>query len=291
MVLTIDVITPIVDDPFAFGGIAAANAMSDVYAMGGRPEVALSFAGFPTDALPLSMLSDILRGMSEMAARAGCAIVGGHTVADTEPKCGLAVIGSVDPARVWSHRHAKPGDALILTKALGTGILGQAIKAGRATDAMTQEALAQMLMLNDRARDIGLEVGVIACTDITGFGLLGHLRNVIEAAGVSAVLHASQIPILSSARQFVEQGLVPGGTKRNLAYASAVTTFADAVDANLQLLLADAQTSGGLLLCVAQPRVAEAVTKLRDAGCVHASCIGVLEEATGGAGVVVTVRD
>lgn len=276
MVLTIDVITPIVDDPRAFGGIAAANSISDVYAMGGRPEVALSFAGFPSTELPKEVLGEILRGMQEVAARAGCAIVGGHIISDPEPKCGLAVVGSVDPARVWSQRSARAGDALILTKPLGTGIVGQAIRAGRADERLIARATAQMLMLNDRACEIGLAVSASSCTDVTGFGLLGHLRNLIEASGVSARIEAAAIPILEGVAELATAGLVPGGSKRNLAYAGAVTTFAATVDEARRVILGDAQTSGGLLLCVPAARADEAVRRLRDEGCASAAQIGAL---------------
>lgn len=281
LVLTIDVITPIVDDPRAFGGIAAANALSDVYAMAGRPEVALSFAGFPTDALPLDVLREVLAGMQEVCARAGCAIVGGHTVADAEPKCGLAVVGSVDPARVWSHRGARAGDALVLTKALGTGLLGQGVRKGVARESDVARATEQMLMLNDAARDVGLAVGASSCTDVTGFGLLGHLRNLVEAADLSAEVRANAVPVLEGALPLARAGVVPGGSKRNLSYAAAVTSFADDVDEAMRLVLADAQTSGGLLLAVPADRAAEAVERLVAAGCPRAAAIGALAPPSG----------
>lgn len=278
MVLTIDVITPIVDDPRAFGGIAAANALSDVYAMGGRPEVALSFVGFPTDKLPLSVLAEIMAGLSEVADRAGVAIVGGHSLVDPEPKAGLAVVGSVDPLRVWSHRSALVGQALVLTKALGTGILGQSIRAGTASEPLAQAAVAQMLTLNDRAAAVGLASGATSCTDVTGFGLLGHLRHVLEASGLSAEIEASRVPRLPGALDLAETGAVPGGTKRNLAYAAALTSFASEVPEPLRLLLADAQTSGGLLLCLPEDQADAAVRRLLDEGAAAAR-IGTLVRA------------
>jgi selenide,water dikinase len=279
MVLTIDVITPIVDDPRVFGGIAAANAISDVYAMGGRPEVALSFVGFPTDKLPLSMLAEVLAGMQETCARARCAIVGGHTIADVEPKAGLAVVGSVDPTRVWSQRSAREGQALVLTKALGTGIVGQTIRAGTADEALVRAATAQMLELNDRAAEVGLALGATSCTDVTGFGLLGHLRNLIEASNLSAEIAAHSVPLLEGVLSLAAAGTVPGGSKRNLAYAGAIADFSAEVPEPLRLVLADAQTSGGLLLCLPEDRAEEAVTRLRDAGCARAARIGVLGRA------------
>ncbi len=281
MVLTIDVFTPIVDDPGDFGGIAAANALSDVYAMGGRPEVALSFVGFPTDKLSLDVLAEILAGMRAVCARAGCAIVGGHTIADTEPKAGLAVVGSVDPARVWSHRSAVEGQALILTKALGTGIAGQAIRAGTASEALIRAVTAQMLQLNDVACAVGLDLGATSCTDVTGFGLLGHLKNVIEASRLDAELHAPSVPLLDEVLDLTAAGAVPGGSKRNLAYVAPMVDFAEEVSATQRLLLADAQTSGGLLLCVPESHAERAVQRLRDEGCARAARIGSLRAADG----------
>lgn len=289
LVFTIDVITPIVDDPRTFGGIAAANALSDVWAMGGRPEVALSFVGFPTDKLPLEQLAEVLAGMNDACARAGTAIAGGHTIADAEPKAGLAVLGSVDPARVWSHRTAREGQALVLTKALGTGVIGQAVRAGTAAEASVAAAVAQMLALNDRACAIGLEVGATSATDVTGFGLLGHLGNVIEAAGLAAEIEASAVPLLEGAHALAAAGTVPGGSKRNLKRALGITTFAEGIDEATRILLADAQTSGGLLLCVPEDRAAEAVQRLRDAGCARAATIGRLGRA-GDDGPRISVR-
>jgi len=281
MVLTIDIFTPIVDDPSDFGGIAAANAISDVYAMGGRPEVALSFVGFPTDKLSLDVLADVLAGMRAVCARAGCAIVGGHTIADTEPKAGLAVVGSVDPAQVWSHRNAREGQALILTKALGTGIAGQAIRAGRASEPLIHAVTAQMLQLNDVACAVGLELGATSCTDVTGFGLLGHLKNVIEASHLDAELHAPSVPLIDDVFELAAGGIVPGGSKRNLAYVTPIVDFADDVNETMRLLLADAQTSGGLLLCMPESNAARAVQRLRDEGCPRAAQIGSLRAPTG----------
>jgi selenide,water dikinase len=273
-VLTIDVITPIVDDPRIFGEIAAANALSDVWAMGGKPEIALSFVGFPTDKLPLTALAEVVAGMSDACARARTAIVGGHTIADTEPKAGLAVVGSVDPARVWSQRSAKEGQALVLTKALGTGIVGQAIRGGRASEAMVAAAVAQMRALNDRACEIGLAVGATSCTDVTGFGLLGHLRNLIEASELDAEIRAADVPLIEGVIELAESGVVPGGSKRNLKRALEITEVATGVSDATQLLLADAQTSGGLLLCVPEANAHEAVARLRDAGSERAAVIG-----------------
>jgi selenide,water dikinase len=270
------VITPIVDDPHTFGGIAAANALSDVWAMGGRPEVALSFIGFPTDKLPLEALAEVLAGMNDAVLRAGAVIAGGHTISDAEPKAGLAVVGSVDPAQVWSQRTAREGQVLVLTKALGTGVIGQAIRAGTAAEASVAEAVAQMLALNDRACAIGHAVGATSCTDVTGFGLLGHLGNVLEASDLFAAIDAAAVPLIEGALALAAAGTVPGGSKRNLKRALGMTTFAAGIDDARQLLLADAQTSGGLLLCVPEARADEAVRLLREAGSERAAAIGQL---------------
>jgi selenide,water dikinase len=247
--------------------------------MGGRPEVALSFVGFPTDKLPLEQLAEVLAGMNDACTRARTAIAGGHTIADAEPKAGLAVLGSVDPARVWSHRTAREGQALVLTKALGTGVIGQAVRAGTAPDASVAAAVAQMLALNDRACEIGLDLGATSATDVTGFGLLGHLGNILEAAGLAAEIDARAVPLLEGAHALAAAGTVPGGSKRNLERARGMTTFADDVDQATRLLLADAQTSGGLLLCVPEERAAEAVRRLHDAGCARSATIGWLRRA------------
>jgi selenide, water dikinase len=283
LVLTIDVITPIVDDPRAFGAIAGANALSDVWAMGGRPEVALAFAGFPTDKLPLAALAEVLAGMNDACARARTAVVGGHTISDAEPKAGLAVVGSVDPALIWSQRSAREGQVLVLTKALGTGIVGQAIRAGSASPALVATATAQMMALNDTACEVGLAVGATSCTDVTGFGLLGHLQNLVEASGLDAEIDAAAVPLLEGVLDLAAGGLVPGGSKRNLKRALEVSEIAGSVGEALQILLADAQTSGGLLLCVPEDRANEAVRRLHDAGCPRSAVIGRLVKADGGA--------
>jgi selenide,water dikinase len=273
MVVTMDVITPIVDDARAFGTIAACNSISDVYAMGGRPEVALTFLGLPTEVLGDEIVGEVLEGVHELCARAKCAIVGGHTMKDSEPKCGLAVIGSVEPDRVWSQRFARVGDALVLTKPIGTGLVGQSIRQGNADARAVAAAVAQMSALNDVACEVGRRFGAHACTDVTGFGLLGHLRNVVEASAVEARLTASAIPMLPGVLALAAGDCVPGGSRRNLEYANAVTRFDEAIDEATQLVLADAQTSGGLLLFLPRANATDAVTAMADQG-VAAAIIG-----------------
>lgn len=248
MVYTLDVITPIVDDPTAFGRIAAANSLSDVYAMGATPEVALSFAGIP-DVVGKDVLRAVLFGMAEKAVEAGCAIVGGHTLKDAEPKCGLAVIGSVDPDAAWTHKRAQAGQTLVLTKGIGTGIIAQALKADAGDAAWLAAMTTSMEALNAAAAIEGAKAGATACTDVTGFGLLGHLMHVAEASGVDVRLNCAQVPLLLGAKEAADAGYIPGGTKRNLAYAMHALEVGD-VDQTTQWILADAQTSGGLLLAV-----------------------------------------
>jgi selenide, water dikinase len=273
LVLTLDVVTPIVDDPRAFGAIAACNSVSDVYAMGGRPELALTFLGCP-ESLGPEVLGEILAGVHDVAARARCAIVGGHTMRDSEPKCGLAVVGSVDPERVWSQRLAAEGDVIVLTKPIGTGLVGQAVRAGTADETAVAEAVAQMTSLNDVAAAVGLRFEAHTATDVTGFGLLGHLRNVVEASGVAVDLAAARVPLLATALELAAGGCVPGGTRRNLDYAATVTTFDDAIGEAMRLVLADAQTSGGLLLFFPADKADAAVAALRDEGVSCAAVIG-----------------
>lgn len=249
LVYTIDVITAVVDDPADFGRIAAANALSDVYAMGGAPQVALSFAGLPTS-LGLDVLRDVLAGMNEKAAEAGCAVVGGHTICDNEPKCGLAVIGTVDPVKAWTQTRAQAGQRLVLTKALGTGVITQAARAGIVEGDVLSRAVESMERLNAAARDAGLRHGVTAATDVTGFGLLGHLHHLASASGLEARVDPRRVPLLDGARALAARGQVPGGTKRNQRYVDAHLEGADALDPALLTLLCDAQTSGGLLLTV-----------------------------------------
>lgn len=274
MVYTLDVITPIVDDPRAFGRIAAANSLSDVYAMGATPEVALSFAGIP-DVVGKEVLRAVLHGMAEKAVEAGCAIVGGHTLKDAEPKCGLAVIGSVDPDAAWTHKRAKAGQTLVLTKGIGTGIIAQALKADAGKDAWLSAMTTSMETLNDRAAKEGAKAGATACTDVTGFGLLGHLMHVAEASGVDVQLDCESVPLLDGAKEAAATGFIPGGTKRNLAYAQHALEVGS-IDQTTQWILADAQTSGGLLLAVPPSNAAGLVSALDGA-----AIIGSIVDGTG----------
>ena len=267
IVLTVDYFTPIVDDPYIFGQIAAANALSDVYAMGGRPLAMLSIAGFPRDKLPLSVLEAMLRGGADKAKEAGIHVVGGHTIADSEPKCGYAVVGLVHPQKIWKNVGARPGDRLILTKPLGTGIISTAVKKQRAPAASIEAATKTMLVLNRAAAEALSAVGgAHAVTDVTGFGLLGHLREMTQGSKVHARLAVRDVPFLPEVFELVREDFVPGGTKRNLRSLADVVRWDASVTREQQLALADAQTSGGLLIAIPADRVDQLLAELAKRG-------------------------
>jgi selenide,water dikinase len=274
LAFTVDFITPIVDRPEDYGAIAAANSMSDVYAMGGDPQVALAVCGFPEDEVSAEIVARIFRGGRDKAAEAGCAIAGGHTVLDPELKYGLCVIGNVAPDGVLAQTGASAGDRLVLTKPIGTGILAQAIKQGSLDDADLAGVVASMSTLNRDAKDAALAAGVRAATDVTGFGLLGHLHHVAQASGCAARLYAGAVPTFPAVRATAEAGLVPGGSKRNLHYVEPVTRFESAVDEVERLILADAQTSGGLLLAVPPENEAALLADLARRGTPACAVVG-----------------
>ncbi|GLX99569.1 selenide, water dikinase SelD [Herbidospora sp. NBRC 101105] len=263
LILTTDFFTPVLDDPYDWGRVAAANAMSDVYAMGGRPVAALNLAAWPGDGLPLEMLADVMRGASTKAAEGGCAVVGGHTIADPVPKYGMAVIGLADPAHLMTIDKVRPGDLLVLTKPLGTGVIVTALKQDAADPATLAEAVTSMTTLNAHAARAATDAGVRAATDVTGFGLLGHLRRMLSASGLAAKVDADHVPLLPDARELAAKGFVPGGTKANMSFLTDWVDVAVSVDEEVAILLHDAQTSGGLLLAV-PPTAADLVEKLRE---------------------------
>ena len=256
LVLTTDFFTPIVDDPYEFGAVAAANALSDVYAMGGRPLSALNIVGFPDADLPVEVLVSILRGGADKAREAGIDIVGGHTIKTDEPIYGLSVTGIVHPQRIAANAGAKPGDVLVLTKPLGIGIITTASKQERDSAGAMPEAIRLMATLNRSAAEAMAQVEVHACTDVTGFGLLGHLRNMAAASGCGATLRLSQVPVLEAAWGYVRENIVPGGTHANWRFLNEWVEYASDVGKPEQLVLCDAQTSGGLLIATT-PRDAE----------------------------------
>ncbi len=274
IVSTLDYFTPIVDDPYAFGAIAAANALSDVYAMGARPLFALNIVGFPRDTVPLSVLGEILRGGSEKVAEAEIFVVGGHSIDDAEMKYGMAVTGIVHPDRIIRNVGARPGDQLFLTKPVGTGIVSTAIKRGIATASDVDEAVGVMAALNKGAADAMLEVGVHAATDVTGFGLLGHLAEMTTGSGVGARVRASAVPLLSSAHALARQDVLPGGTRRNQTAIEPMVRWDERVETALRVLLCDAQTSGGMLIAVAPDRADALEEALRAHGTREAARIG-----------------
>ena len=279
LVVTADFITPIHDDPRIWGRIAAANAVSDVYAMGGRPLLGLNLVGWNTDELSTEILLEVLQGAAEAAREGGWVTVGGHTVDDPEPKFGLAMVGEVHPDRILTNAGLRPGDSLVLTKALGAGIVATAMKAGKAPDEVVAAAVASMTRLNREAATRALEAGATGATDVTGFGLLGHLRSMTEASEVDVDLLAGTIPVLPGVPELAAEGLIPGGTRRNLAWAGE-RLEADGVDEDVMLVLADAQTSGGLLFGAEPARADEAVEALRASG--HAAAvIGSVTEGRG----------
>ena len=248
IIQTVDFFTPVVDNPYQFGQIAAANALSDIYAMGGKPLFALNIVGFPINDLPKSILTDILQGGADKADEAGIPIVGGHSVDDKEPKYGLVVTGEIHQDRIWKNSGARPGDALVLTKKLGTGIIATGIKKGVATQDSIESAINSMSSLNkDSAQELR-EYHVNAVTDVTGFGLLGHLKEVCENSNVSSKINFQDLLFLDGAKELAMSGVMPGGTKRNLKSVEKVVSFSDHLSEIEQLLSADAQTSGGLLI-------------------------------------------
>ena len=274
LVQTVDFFTPIVDDPFAFGQIAAANALSDVYAMGGRPLTALNLMGIPPELVPPEVIARILQGGASKVAEAGCVLVGGHTIRNPEPVYGLAVTGLVSPRRLMTNAAARRGDVLVLTKPLGTGIATTAIKRGLASAGLAKRAISLMSKLNTVGAELAERGLVRAATDVTGFGLLGHLASLCRASGVGAEIFASQVPAISrEIDRLIQQECIPGGSADNLALAAETTDFSADVIAHRRVLLADAQTSGGLLLCV-PPRRLEMVLALLKTH--HTPCAAVI---------------
>ena len=277
LVQTVDFFPPIVDDPYWYGAIAAANAFSDVYAMGGRPVLALNIVGYPVEQ-DLDVLSEILHGGYDKAAEAGVLIAGGHTVDDREPKYGMAVTGLVKPGSHVTNAGARPGDVLVLTKPLGTGIITTAGKAEAASTSVMDEAVRVMATLNRAASEAMLEVGVNACTDVTGFGLMGHLGGMATGSGVAVRIRQGAVPVLPGVRELLDDGLAPSGTYRNMKAADKLARWDPSLSLDDRLILCDAQTSGGLLISVAPERVATLVREL-EARSVLAAVVGDVLEA------------
>jgi selenide,water dikinase len=286
LVATTDFFTPIVDDAFTWGAIAAANALSDVYAMGGQPLFGLNLVCWPRQGLSFDLLGEVLRGAADVTRRAGCPVLGGHSIDDAEPKFGMVVVGEVHPERMLTNAGAKPGDLLVLTKPIGTGILTTALKRDKATERDLQDAVTSMTTLNDGAARAAVKAGVRGATDVTGFGLLGHLSEMMAASGTRAELWLEAVPLLPRVLDLIGQGAVPGGTTRNLA---AVTVgWEDGITDTDKLLLADAQTSGGLLIAVPRAAHSTLIDALKAEGTLVQATIG--EVSAGGSDPLIDVR-
>ncbi|MCF8309063.1 MAG: selenide, water dikinase SelD [Bacteroidales bacterium] len=273
VVQTLDFFTPIVDEPYHFGAIAATNALSDLYAMGGDPLFALNIVGFPGNRLPMSVLEEILQGARDKATEAGISILGGHTVEDTEPKYGMVVSGLIHPEKIIKNTGARPGDKLIITKPIGTGIISTATKRGLTSEATNKNVIELMSTLNRLAANVMTDFDVSACTDVTGFGLIGHLREMILNTPTGVTLYSSKVPVLEEAREFVTAGIVPGGTENNLDYVKHEVHWPEDLSQTERLILCDAQTSGGLLISVAENEAANMMEKMEKSD-VQASIIG-----------------
>ncbi|MFO7852836.1 MAG: selenide, water dikinase SelD [Bacteroidota bacterium] len=273
IVQTLDFFTPIVDDPYHFGAIAAANALSDIYAMGAKPLFGLNIVGFPEEILPLDVLEKILQGARDKAGEAGINILGGHTIEDPEPKYGLVVTGLVDPDKILKNTGARPGDALVLTKPIGTGILSTALKRGLISDEQEETLIRIMSALNKTPSDLMKKYEVHACTDVTGYGLMGHLREMSLASECDVAIYPGQIPLIEESHNLAAAGIIPGGTYANLDFVQKDVSFGS-FNRTMQLILCDAQTSGGLLIAINMDDANLYLNDLADAGITGAAIIG-----------------
>lgn len=282
---SVDFFTPIVDDPYQFGQIAAANALSDIYAMGGKPLFALNIVGFPKDELPLEVLSDILRGGADKAHEAGIHILGGHTIDDKEPKYGMVITGEVEESKLIRNSTAETGDILILTKPLGTGIIATAVKHGTLgpDSPILKLAVTTMITLNRSAAEAASAIGVNAMTDVTGFGLLGHLHEMLAASGCAAKINYSALPFIEGVKKLAEAGRIPGGTKRNLKYVMPWLRGHEFLSETELMMTADAQTSGGLLISVAEDKAKALLAALEKRKTPCAVAIGQITDGETGA--------
>ena len=274
LIQSVDFFTPIVDDPYTFGQIAAANSLSDIYAMGGMPLHALNIAEFPSDDLPLEILTEIMQGGLEITKQAKIPILGGHTIKDPVPKYGLVVTGRVKKENLTLNSTAKAGDVLILTKPLGSGIIATAIKKDKAPKSIMEEAVNVMTNLNSGGAKAMNAVGVNACTDITGYGLLGHLLEMCEGSKISATIEFNEIPLMQGVFELAQKGFIPGGTKRNLDHVTPNVNFSKNISQEQKYLLADAQTSGGLLISVPKDKAEDLQNLLMENQCLSSSVIG-----------------
>ena len=273
LVVTVDFFPPIVDDPWFYGAISAANSISDIYAMGGKPFLALNIACFPSD-LPIEILSEIQKGGQEKAAEAGVIIVGGHTINDEEPKYGMAVIGSLEPGKEVTKSGSKVGDKLILTKPIGTGLITTGVKQNVVNKLTMDKALESMSLLNKDASEAMMDVGVNSCTDITGFGLLGHMKDMMTSSGVTANIYSSKVPILDGSLELAKSNIFPDGTNRNIDYVADLVSWDPSLEDHMKLILCDPQTSGGLLISVDESKLELLIGQLGKSGNNISSVIG-----------------
>ncbi len=273
IIVTVDFFTPITDDPYEFGLVAAANSLSDVYAMGGKPLLALNVVGFPAE-LAVEMLGDVLKGGYDKATEAGCLIVGGHTVDDPEPKYGLSVVGLVEPGKEVSNAGAKPGDVLVLTKPIGTGIITTGCKQGITPDAVLKNAVDVMAELNKGASEAMMKVGVNSCTDITGFGFMGHLKGMVRGSGTGARIRVADVPVLPGVWDLLEKETVPGGTFRNMSGVEDTVDWDAGLTEEQRLLMCDAQTSGGLLISLPRAKLDQLLSELDASGVQTRAVVG-----------------
>lgn len=274
IIQTVDFFTPIVDDPYWFGQIAAANALSDIYAMGGTPKTAMNLVGFPLKQMDISILRQILQGGLDKMKEAGVMLVGGHSVEDSELKYGLSVTGFVHPDRILTKKNLRAGDRLVLTKPLGTGVINTAIKGGVASVKVIDKITRLMATLNRDVAEVMKQYSVRACTDITGFGLLGHLAEMVDGSGLGVVLDSKKIPILSEAKDYAAMGMLPAGANKNKIFRESMVEFYSSVNPLIRDLLFDPQTSGGLLICIDRDDTDELVEELIQKGCDASAVIG-----------------
>lgn len=281
LVLTTDFFPPVCSDPYEFGQIAAANSISDVYAMGGEPVLGLNISMFPASKLPMEDYAEIIRGGYDKAAEAGVRIIGGHTIDDFPPKYGLAVVGFVHPGKLITNAGAKSGDILVLTKPLGTGIINAGLRMGMSTEKDVAAARGWMKLLNKSGAEVMKKHGLKGATDITGFGLAGHALKMARASGVTFRISLGRVPLMGEAYRLTDEGCIPGASFRNLEYASEYISEASDLDYNLKMIVFDAQTSGGLLMCVPEERISDLMADLHSAGLAAASIIGTVAQGSG----------
>lgn len=278
LIQTVDFFTPIVDDPYWFGQIAAANALSDVYAMGGTPKTAMNLVAFPAKTMDLSVLRQIIQGGVDKLEEAGVVLMGGHSIEDTEIKYGLSVTGIIHPDKVLPKKNLRPGNRLVLTKPLGTGIINTAVKAGMASEFLIERVTRLMAELNRAAAVVMTDFDISACTDVTGFGLLGHLAEMVSGSGYSVHIDSGRVPVFPEAVEFASLGLIPAGAYKNREYREQMITFSKIIPRTTQDLLFDPQTSGGLLICVSGDQCTDLISTLKDKGIPDAVRIGVVVE-------------